>query len=356
MTDKLQGIEERYERINELLCDPDIISDHEEYTSLMREQKTLTPIVEKFREYKKIEATLGESKQLLDGGGLDRDFRQLVEEEYAQAKLDIETCSQELKILLLPRDPNDDKNVIVEIRAGAGGEEAALFAGSLFRMYSMYAERKGWKIEILNENETELGGYKEISFSVEGEGAYSRFKFESGVHRVQRVPETESQGRIQTSTVTVAVLPEAEEVDFELNPADLQIDVFRSSGAGGQKVNKTSSAIRVTHIPTGMVVECQDERSQYKNKDKALKVLRSRLLEIEQAKQNAEIAGARRAQVGTGDRSERIRTYNFPQGRVSDHRIGLTLYKIEAIMNGDIDEIIDALITADTAEKLKAED
>ncbi len=356
MTDKLQGIEDRYEKINELLCDPNIISDQQEYASLMKEQKNLAPVVEKFREYKKNEASLAESKQLLDEGGLDKDFKELVLEEYEQAKQNLEKCSEELKILLLPKDPNDDRSVIVEIRAGAGGEEAALFAGSLFRMYSMYAERRGWKIEILNENETELGGYKEISFSVEAEGAYSRFKFESGVHRVQRVPETESQGRIQTSTVTVAVLPEAEEVDFELNPADLQIDVFRSSGAGGQKVNKTSSAIRVTHLPTGMVVECQDERSQYKNKDRALKVLRSRLLEIEQAKQDAEIAGTRRAQVGTGDRSERIRTYNFPQGRVSDHRIGLTLYKIEAIMNGDLDEIIDALITADTAEKLKAEE
>ena len=263
---------------------------------------------------------------------------------------------EELKVLLLPKDPNVYKNVIVEIRGGAGGEEAALFAGSLFRMYSMYAERKGWKTEIMNENPTELGGYKEISFMIEGEGAYSRLKFESGVHRVQRVPETESQGRVHTSTVTVAVLPEAEEVEFTLDPADLQIDVFRSSGAGGQKVNKTSSAIRVTYLPTGMVVECQDERSQYKNKDKALKVLRSRLLEEKTAKQNAEIAGERRSQVGTGDRSERIRTYNFPQGRVSDHRIGLTLYKIEAIMNGDLDEIIDALVTADTAEKLKAED
>lgn len=259
-------------------------------------------------------------------------------------------------MLLLPKDPNDYKNVIVEIRGGAGGEEAALFAGSLFRMYSMYAERKGWKTEIMNENPTELGGYKEISFMIEGEGTYSRLKFESGVHRVQRVPETESQGRVHTSTVTVAVLPEAEEVEFTLDPADLQIDVFRSSGAGGQKVNKTSSAIRVTYLPTGMVVECQDERSQYKNKDKALKGLRSRLLEEKTAKQNAEIAGERRSQVGTGDRSERIRTYNFPQGRVSDHRIGLTLYKIEAIMNGDLDEIIDALVTADTAEKLKAED
>lgn len=356
MIDKLQGIEERYEKINELLCNPEIVSNQDEYKKLMREQKNLAPVVEKFREYKKCDETLNESKQLLDEGGLDKDFKELVQEEFEQAKADIERCSEELKILLLPKDPNDDKNVIIEIRGGAGGEEAALFAGSLFRMYSMYAERKGWKVEIMNENPTELGGYKEISFSVEGEGAYSRFKFESGVHRVQRVPETESQGRIQTSTVTVAVLPEAEEVDFELNPADLQIDVFRSSGAGGQKVNKTSSAIRVTHIPTGMVVECQDERSQYKNKDKALKVLRSRLLEIEQQKQAAEIAGTRKAQVGTGDRSERIRTYNFPQGRVSDHRIGLTLYKIEAIMNGDLDEIIDALITADTAEKLKAEE
>lgn len=280
----------------------------------------------------------------------------MASEEAAEAQKKTEELKEELKVLLLPKDPNDYKNVIVEIRGGAGGEEAALFAGSLFRMYSMYAERKGWKTEIMNENPTELGGYKEISFMIEGEGAYSRLKFESGVHRVQRVPETESQGRVHTSTVTVAVLPEAEEVEFTLDPADLQIDVFRSSGAGGQKVNKTSSAIRVTYLPTGMVVECQDERSQYKNKDKALKVLRSRLLEEKTAKQNTEIAGERRSQVGTGDRSERIRTYNFPQGRVSDHRIGLTLYKIEAIMNGDLDEIIDALVTADTAEKLKAED
>lgn len=356
MTDKLNGIEERYEKINELLCSPDIISNQQEYAKLMKEQKNLTPVVEKFREYKQYESALTESKELLDAGGLDKDFRELVQEEFEQAKIDVERCSEELKVLLLPKDPNDERNVIVEIRGGAGGEEAALFAGELFRMYSMYAQSKGFKVEILSENPTELGGYKEIVFSVEGEGAYSRFKFESGVHRVQRVPETESQGRIQTSTATVAVLPEAEDVDVELDPADLQIDVFRSSGAGGQKVNKTSSAIRVTHLPTGMVVECQDERSQYKNKDKALKVLRSRLLEIEQAKHDAEIAGARKAQVGTGDRSERIRTYNFPQGRVSDHRIGLTLYKIEQIMNGDLDEIIDALITADTAEKLKAEE
>lgn len=356
MFDKLQGIEDKLEKINSSLCDPEVVSNQEEYKKLMREAKTLTPIVEKFREYKKANSDLTEAKEMLADSSLDKEFRDMPSEEAAEAQKKTEELKEELKVLLLPKDPNDYKNVIVEIRGGAGGEEAALFAGSLFRMYSMYAERKGWKTEIMNENPTELGGYKEISFMIEGEGAYSRLKFESGVHRVQRVPETESQGRVHTSTVTVAVLPEAEEVEFTLDPADLQIDVFRSSGAGGQKVNKTSSAIRVTYLPTGMVVECQDERSQYKNKDKALKVLRSRLLEEKTAKQNAEIAGERRSQVGTGDRSERIRTYNFPQGRVSDHRIGLTLYKIEAIMNGDLDEIIDALVTADTAEKLKAED
>lgn len=356
MFDKLQGIEDKLEKINSSLCDPEVVSNQEEYKKLMREAKTLTPIVEKFREYKKANSDLTEAKEMLADSSLDKEFRDMASEEAAEAQKKTEELKEELKVLLLPKDPNDYKNVIVEIRGGAGGEEAALFAGSLFRMYSMYAERKGWKTEIMNENPTELGGYKEISFMIEGEGAYSRLKFESGVHRVQRVPETESQGRVHTSTVTVAVLPEAEEVEFTLDPADLQIDVFRSSGAGGQKVNKTSSAIRVTYLPTGMVVECQDERSQYKNKDKALKVLRSRLLEEKTAKQNAEIAGERRSQVGTGDRSERIRTYNFPQGRVSDHRIGLTLYKIEAVMNGDLDEIIDALVTADTAEKLKAED
>ena len=356
MFDKLQGIEDKLEKINSSLCDPEVVSNQEEYKKLMREAKTLTPIVEKFREYKKANSDLTEAKEMLADSSLDKEFRDMASEEAAEAQKKTEELKEELKVLLLPKDPNDYKNVIVEIRGGAGGEEAALFAGSLFRMYSMYAERKGWKTEIMDENPTELGGYKEISFMIEGEGAYSRLKFESGVHRVQRVPETESQGRVHTSTVTVAVLPEAEEVEFTLDPADLQIDVFRSSGAGGQKVNKTSSAIRVTYLPTGMVVECQDERSQYKNKDKALKVLRSRLLEEKTAKQNAEIAGERRSQVGTGDRSERIRTYNFPQGRVSDHRIGLTLYKIEAIMNGDLDEIIDALVTADTAEKLKAED
>ena len=354
MIEKLEGIAERLAAVNAELCEPSVVNDQQKYAALMKEAKQLTPIVEKFCAYKTVTAANDEARAILDESGADRELRELAQAEWEETGEKLEKLNEELKILLLPRDENDDKNVIVEIRAGAGGEEAALFAGSLYRMYSMYAEAHGFKTEIINANETELGGFKEISFTVEGEGAYSRLKFESGVHRVQRVPETESQGRVHTSTATVAVLPEAEEVEFELDPADLQIDVFRSSGAGGQKVNKTSSAIRVTHLPTGMVVECQDERSQYKNKDKALKVLRSRLLEIEREKQNAEIAGERRSQVGTGDRSERIRTYNYPQGRVSDHRIGLTLYKIEQILNGDLDEIIDALITADTAEKLKA--
>ncbi len=355
MLDKLASIEEKYENINTQLFDPDVVSDMNKYRKLMQEQKQLTPVVEKYREYKKVNADFEEAKTLLNESGLDRDFQEMAQEQFEESRDALEKIREELKILLLPRDPNDDKSVIIEIRGGAGGEESALFANSLFRMYSMYAESKGWKPEIMSSNPTELGGFKEISFMIDGDGAYSRFKFESGVHRVQRVPETESQGRIQTSTVTVAVLPEAEEVDVELNPAELQIDTFRSSGAGGQKVNKTSSAIRVTHLPTGTVVECQDERSQLQNKIKALTILRSRLLAEEQRKQQDQIAGERKSQVGTGDRSERIRTYNFPQGRVSDHRIGLTLYKIEAIMNGDLDEIIDALITADTAEKLKAE-
>lgn len=354
MFDKLEQVEKRFEEVNELVCQPEVVSDMEQYTKLMKELKTLTPVVEKFREYKKALETNEEARSMLDEGSLDDDFAQMVKEEFEQSKEDLERIQGELKILLLPRDPNDDKNVIIEIRGGAGGEESALFAGVLYRMYSMYAESKGFKTEILSANETGLGGYKEISFSVEGDGAYSRFKFESGVHRVQRVPETESQGRIHTSTTTVAVLPEAEDVDFEINEKDLQIDTFRSSGAGGQHINKTSSAIRVTHIPTGTVVECQDERSQHKNKEKALKVLRARLYDAEKAKHDAEIAGERKAQVGTGDRSERIRTYNYPQGRISDHRINLTLYKIEQILNGDLDELIDALITADTAEKLKA--
>lgn len=356
MLDKLAGVEARYNEINDRLCDAGVLADQEQYTKLMREAKHLAPIVEKYRQYKTAQAAFEEAKAMLEESGLDKELEELAEEERRNARTEMEQCEEALKVLLLPKDPNDDKNVIVEIRGGAGGEEASLFAGSLFRMYTMYAETKGWKSEILSSNDTELGGFKEVSFSIEGEGAYSRFKFESGVHRVQRVPETESSGRIHTSTVTVAVLPEAEEVDVDISPADLQIDTFRSSGAGGQHINKTESAIRITHLPTGTVVECQDERSQYKNKDKAMKILRSRILEAEQAKQHAAIAGERKAQVGTGDRSERIRTYNFPQGRVSDHRIGLTLYKIEQIMNGDLDELLDALITADTAEKLKAEE
>lgn len=355
MLNKLINVEKRFEEVNALLCSGDVASDIEKYTSLMKELKQLTPTVEKFREYKAAESVFNEAKEMLDEGGLDKDFRAMVEEEYKQAKADMELFTEELKILLLPRDPNDDRNVIVEIRGGAGGEESALFAYDLYRMYSMYAETKGFKIEVLNLNETELGGIKEISFMICGEGAYSRFKFESGVHRVQRVPETESGGRIHTSTVTVAVLPEAEAVEFELNEADLVYETYRASGAGGQKVNKTSSAVRVIHVPTGTVVECQVERSQYQNKDRATELLRSKLYNEECRKQQESIDGARRSQVGTGDRSEKIRTYNFPQSRVSDHRIGLTLYKLDAVLNGDLDEIIDALITADTAEKMKNE-
>ena len=356
MLDKLKKVEERFEDINEKLCRSDVVADLEQYKKLMQELKTLTPIVEEYRRCKAAESDAAEAKALLDAGGLEHEFKEMVLEELDSARERAAESGERLKVLLLPRDPNDDKNVIVEIRGGAGGEEASLFAGVLYRMYSMYAEAKGWKCEVLNSNPTELGGFKEISFMIEGEGAYSRLKFESGVHRVQRVPETESQGRIHTSPVTVAVLPEAEDVDVEINPADLQIDTYRSGGAGGQHVNKTESAIRITHLPTGTVVECQDERSQYKNKDRAMKILRSRILEAEREKQHDAIAGERRAQVGTGDRSERIRTYNYPQGRVSDHRINLTLYKIEAILNGDLDELIDALITADTAEKLKSEE
>ena len=352
MIDKLQQVEERFEKVNELLCLPETVSDQSKFASLMKELKNLTPLVETYREYKKVVSD-GEAAREMLAEKPDKDLKELLELEIEECKAKVEELNEQLKILLLPKDPNDDKNVIIEIRAGAGGEEAALFGNSLFRMYSMYSENRGWKPEVLSINETGLGGIKEISFMITGEGAYSRFKFESGVHRVQRVPETESGGRIHTSTVTVAVLPEAEEVDIAIDPTDLQIDTYRSSGAGGQHVNKTESAIRITHLPTGTVVECQDERSQHKNRERAMKILRSRLLDAEREKQNAEIADERRSQVGTGDRSERIRTYNFPQGRVSDHRIGLTLYRIEAIMNGDLDEIIDALITADTADKLR---
>ena len=354
MFDKLQAVRQRFEEIGIRLQSPDVAADNAQYRSLMKEYHRLEPVAECYTRYEAAKSAYDQADELLGESGLDPELRELAQEEYVSQKEALRKLESELRELLLPRDENDDRSVIVEIRGGAGGEEAALFAHSLTRMYMMYAQQRGFTIEVLSLNETELGGTKEISFSVEGEGAYSRFKFESGVHRVQRVPETETQGRVHTSTVTVAVMPQAEEVEVELDPADLRIDTFRSSGAGGQHINKTSSAIRVTHLPTGMVVECQDERSQYKNKDKALRVLRSRLLAQKQAQQDARIAAERRSQVGTGDRSERIRTYNFPQGRVTDHRIGLTLYRLDSIMNGSLDELVEALITADRAEKLKA--
>lgn len=353
MFQKLDIFEKRYSELNTKLYDPTVATDADAYQEIMKELKSLEPIVEKYSEYKSAQSALEEAKQMLSEGVTDEEFRAMLDEEVTAAKTTIEDTAAELKILLLPKDPNDERNVIVEIRAGAGGEEAALFCSVLFRMYSMYAEKRGFKTELLNVNETELGGYKEISFMVNGDGAYSRLKFESGVHRVQRVPDTESQGRIHTSTVTVAVLPEAEDVEYEINPSDLKIDTFRSSGAGGQHINKTSSAIRITHLPTGTVVECQDERSQFKNRDKAMKVLKSRLLNEKKQEQSSAIAAERKAQVGTGERNERIRTYNYPQGRVTDHRIGLTLYKIDDILNGSLDDLIDPLITADRAEKLK---
>lgn len=353
MFDKLAGVEARFEQLEQRMYDPEVVNDAAVYRDLMREHKSLQPLVEKYREYVRAKEAESEAREMLEAGGLDHDMRELAQEELDTAREDIERIGEELKILLLPRDPNDDRNVIIEIRGGAGGEEAALFAGSLFRMYSMYAESRRWKIEVVNANETELGGYKEISFMINGDGAYSRLKFESGVHRVQRVPETETQGRIHTSTVTVAVLPEIDDVEVEINPTDLEIDTFRASGAGGQHINKTESAIRITHKPSGIVVECQDERSQHKNKDRAMKILRSRLYEAKLEEQNSKVAADRRSQVGTGDRSERIRTYNYPQGRMTDHRIGLTLYRLESILNGDIDEIIDSLITADRARLLE---
>ena len=352
MFEKVQVFESRYEELSQKLCDPSVVSSPELYAEVMKEYKSDEPLALKYREYRKISSDIEEIKEILNENDTDTE---MFEEEKQALEEKLESVSEEMKILLLPKDPNDDRNVIIEIRGGAGGEEAALFAAVLFRMYSMYAVKKGYKTELINANETELGGYKEISFMLTGEGAYSRLKYESGVHRVQRVPETETQGRIHTSTVTVAVLPEADDVEVTINPSDLRIDTFRSSGAGGQHINKTESAIRITHIPTGLVVECQDERSQYKNKDKAMKVLKSRLLESEREKQQSEVAEKRHSQVGTGDRSERIRTYNYPQGRVTDHRIGLTLYKIDDILNGNIDEIIDALITASRTEQLNSE-
>ena len=351
MFEKIEIFDKRYSELNRKLYEPSVAADPEAYQKIMKEIKSIEEIVLTYRDYKAALQTEQESLEILESG--DSELRELAQMELDEAKEKIEELSEQLKILLLPKDPNDDRNVIVEIRGGAGGEESALFSAVLFRMYTMYAEKRGYRVEVVNVNETELGGYKEISFMIEGDGAYSRFKYESGVHRVQRVPETESQGRVHTSTTTVAVLPEAEDVELEIDPKDLKIDTFRSSGAGGQHINKTSSAIRVTHIPTGTVVECQDERSQYKNKDKALKVLKSRLLKEKQDKQASKIAADRKSQVGTGDRSERIRTYNYPQGRLTDHRIGLTLYKLEDILNGNLDEVIDALVTADRAEKLK---
>ena len=352
MFEKLLVMSEKYQKMSRQLADPEVVSDHVKYAQLMKEYKNLTPIIETFQAYQNARKDLEEARMLLEDASQDAELKEMAQIQLDDAKIQLEEQEQQLKILLLPKDPNDDKNVIIEIRGGAGGEEASLFANSLFRMYSMYAEAHRWKLEILNANPTELGGYKEISFSIDGDSAYSRLKYESGVHRVQRVPETESQGRIHTSTVTVAVLPEADEVELEINPADLKIDVFRSSGAGGQHINKTESAVRITHLPTGLVVECQDERSQHKNKDKAMKVLRARLFEIMEQEQNDKIASERKMQVGTGDRSERIRTYNYPQGRMTDHRINLTLYRLESILNGDLDEIFDALATADQAAKL----
>ncbi|MDE7360511.1 MAG: peptide chain release factor 1 [Oscillospiraceae bacterium] len=352
MLEKIGMAQARYDEINAKLSDPKVVSDNKLYTELMREYKSLTPLIDMYKLYVRAERDYEDAKSALGDSTLDAEFREMAEEEMLSAKEEMEKCSEELKILLLPRDPDDDKSVIVEIRAGAGGEEAALFANSMFRMYSMYAARRGWKIDVMSSNPTELGGYREISFGVEGEGVYAKLKYESGVHRVQRVPETESQGRIQTSTVTVAVLPEVEEVDVNINPADLTIQTFRSSGAGGQHINKTESAVRIIHKPSGTVVECQEERSQMKNKDKAMKMLYSRLYEAERSARDSAIAEERRIQVGTGDRSERIRTYNFPQSRVTDHRIGLTLYKLDDMMNGGCDEVFEALRVADYSAKL----
>ena len=340
MFEKIEIFDKRYSELNKKIYEPSIAANVDEYQKIMKEIRELEPVVMKYREYKEALSTIDDSMEILNDSSMDAEMKELAQLELDEAKKSVESISDELKILLLPKDPNDDRNVIVEIRGGAGGEESALFSAVLYRMYTMYAEAKGFKTELINANETELGGFKEVSFMINGDGAYSRFKYESGVHRVQRVPETESQGRIHTSTTTVAVLPEADEVEMEINPKDLKIDTFRSSGA--------------THLPTGMVVECQDERSQYKNKDKAMKVLKSRLLQEKQHAQDSAISAERKSQVGSGDRSERIRTYNYPQGRLTDHRIGLTLYKLEDILNGDLDEVIDSLVAADRAEKLKA--
>lgn len=352
MLEKLRIAEARYDELNIKLSDPAVVADNKKYRELMQEHRNLTPLIEMYRLYKKAEQSFEDAKQLLEESGGDPELKEMAQEEYSESKKAMEEYTEQLKILLLPKDPDDDRNVIVEIRAGAGGEEAALFANSMFRMYSMYAAKKGWKTEVLSSNPTELGGFREISFSVEGEGVYAKLKYESGVHRVQRVPETESQGRIQTSTITVAIMPEVEEVDVDINPADLTIQTFRSSGAGGQHINKTESAIRIIHNPSGVVVECQEERSQFKNKEKAMKMLYSRLYDEKITARDAAYAEERRIQVGTGDRSERIRTYNFPQSRVTDHRINLTMYRIDDMMNGDCDEVFEALRLADQTAKL----
>lgn len=352
MFEKLEAVEKRYDELTQMIADPTVIANQSEWQKLMKEHANIEEIVLKFREYKKVKQSMEEAQELMQ----DPEMKELAEAEYYGAKEELPKIEEELKFLLIPKDPDDDKNIMCEIRAGAGGEEAALFAGTLFRMYTMYAEKKHWKLEVMNENETGLGGYKEISFMITGKGVYSRLKFESGVHRVQRVPDTESSGRIHTSTATVAVLPVVEDVEIEVNPADIKMEVFRASGAGGQHINKTSSAVRLIHEPTGIVVECQTERSQFQNKDNAMKMLRTKLYEIEKQKQDSEVANARKSQVGSGDRSEKIRTYNYPQGRITDHRIGMSIYQMENFLNGDIDEMIDNLIAADRAERLKGEE
>jgi peptide chain release factor 1 len=354
MYDKLNQIEEKYDRLSQLVSDPAVIGDQAQWQKHVKAQAAIAEIVEVYRRYKKVAENIAEAKAMLQDK-LEEDFQEMVELELEENLAEKAKLEEELRILLLPKDPNDEKNVIMEIRAGAGGDEAGLFAADLYRMYTRYAEKKAWRTEVLESHASDVGGFKEVIFVIEGNGVYSKLKFESGVHRVQRIPTTESGGRIHTSTATVAVLPEAEEVEVQINPNDLRIDVFCSSGPGGQSVNTTQSAVRVTHLPTGIVVSCQDEKSQHKNKDKALRVLRARLLDKAQEEQHGELAQARKSQVGTGDRSERIRTYNFPQGRVTDHRVGLTLHKLEYILLGDIDEIINTLITTDQAEKLKAQ-
>jgi len=352
MFDRLNELETKFAELSDLISDPEVIADNNRWRTLMKEHSDLTPVMDAYREYKRLGESIEESKELLNDSN-DEDLRQLAKDEIKESQTALDEVTEQLKVLLLPKDPNDEKNVIVEIRGGAGGDEAALFANSLFRMYGHYADRRRWKTEVMNTNENGLGGLKEVVFMIQGKGAYSRLKYESGVHRVQRVPETESSGRIHTSTVTVAVLPEAEDVDVNLDMADVRVDVYRSSGNGGQSVNTTDSAVRVTHTPTGIVVTCQDEKSQLKNKDKALKILRTKLYDMELERQHSQLSAERRSQVGTGDRSERIRTYNFPQSRVTDHRIGLTLHKLDAVMNGDLDEILDTCITHDQAKKLQ---